>query len=760
MILFDEHIKRTLPTCEATYDLIVVGGGMAGTCCAITAAREGVRVALVQDRPVLGGNASSEIRVWALGATSHMGNNNRWSREGGVIDEILLENQYRNKEGNPVLFDMVLMDKVLAEENITLYLNTCVYDVVMKDDKTINGVLAFNSLNQLSYSLSATYFADCSGDGIVGYLAGASYRIGPEEKILTKEGMAPEKLSNNNLLGDSILFYTRDTGHNVDFVVPDFALRPNQIETLVTKLSNPRYFNSKLYGCKLWWLEYGGHLDTIHDTEQIKYELWRIVYGVWNYIKNSGRYPDMSTYTLEWVGTIPGKRESRRFIGYYTLTQNDIISQTHFDDTVTYGGWAIDLHPVNPVYSNEEGCHQYHSKGIYEIPYRCYISRDIDNLFLGGRLISVTQIAHGSTRVICTAALSGQVAGMATSLAKKYAEMPKDLYFNNRIGELQQKLIQIGHFIPNAELPQSNLQISASSTFSLKELPFNGQWRQLNYSAAQLLFATEYLSSISIPVLSHSDTTLQIEIRASKKSGNYTPEVVLVRYELSVKKGEQWVEIPCEQRLPESSFVFICFMANAEIKIGLSDMYLPGLTSVYNHINPAVSNYGRQTPPDGIGVESFEFWCPKRRPNNNNFALRFSSPLLIYSTKELMNSYYRPYKGTNCWVADLQDNNPRLRIHMPKATKIKGIRIFFDCDYDQALEPIQMGHYDSISPLCVREYYIKDSSNKILYHKTDNHLAYNNIVLFAEEVSDLVIELVHPSRNVPASVFGIIIDEL
>lgn len=759
MILIDKHIKRTLPTREAAYDIIVVGGGLAGTCCAITAAREGIRVALVQDRPVLGGNASSEVRIWALGATSHMGNNNRWSREGGVIDEILLENQYRNKEGNPVLFDMILMDKVLAERNITLYLNTCVYDVVMEDERMISKVLAYSSLNQLLYSFSATYFADCSGDGIISYLAGASYRFGTEEKTMTKEGLAPEKLVKESLLGDSILFYTRDTGHDVDFVVPDFALKPDQIEMLIPKLNNPRYFNSKQYGCKFWWLEYGGHLDTVHDTEQIKYELWRIVYGLWNYIKNSGRYPEMSTYTLEWVGTIPGKRESRRFMGYYTLSQDDIIEQTHFEDAVAYGGWAIDLHPVNPVYNNEEGCHQYHSKGIYEIPYRCYISCDIDNLFLGGRLISVTQIAHGSTRVICTAALSGQVAGMATSLCKKYDEMPKDLYLNKRIEELQQRLVEAGHFIPNTKLPQSELSITASSTFSLRELPFNGQWRKLKNSAAQLLFATENFPSVRVPVRCGKDTTLRIEIRTAKKAGNYTPELLLSRYELPVGKGEHRVEIPCEQRLQESSFVFICFMANSSIELGMSDMYLPGLTTVYNDINPSVSNYGKQAPPTGIGVESFEFWCPKRRPDNNNFALEFSTALEIYSVKELQNTYYRPYMNTNCWVADLRDCNPKLLIRMPKETDIKSVRIFFDCDYDQALEPIQMGHCDRVSPLCVREYRIKDSSGRILYHVRDNHLSYNKIPLNAERVSEIIVELVHPSENIPASVYGIIVEE-
>ena len=149
---------------HSRHSLVIGGGGLTGVCCAIAAARAGADVALIQDRPVLGGNASSEVRLWALGATSHMGNNNRWSREGGVIDEILVENTFRNREGNPVLFDMVLIDKVLSEPNITLYLNTCVYDAEMSG-RTVRSVTAFNPQTGTHHTIEGDLFADCSGDG-------------------------------------------------------------------------------------------------------------------------------------------------------------------------------------------------------------------------------------------------------------------------------------------------------------------------------------------------------------------------------------------------------------------------------------------------------------------------------------------------------------------------------------------------------------------------------------------------------------------
>ena len=165
MIIKNIAKNRTFTNVVLNADYVVAGGGLTGVCSAIAAAREGLRVVLIQDRPVLGGNASSEVRLWALGATSHMGNNNRWSREGGIIDEILVENVYRNKEGNPVLFDMVLMDKVLTEKNITLLLNTTLYKVDKSNDRNISSVTAINSQNGTEYSISGQMFADCTGDG-------------------------------------------------------------------------------------------------------------------------------------------------------------------------------------------------------------------------------------------------------------------------------------------------------------------------------------------------------------------------------------------------------------------------------------------------------------------------------------------------------------------------------------------------------------------------------------------------------------------
>ena len=373
MIINPVQTARNLKKTSLRADLVIVGGGMAGTCAAITAAREGIEVVLIQDRPVLGGNASSEVRLWILGATSHMGNNNRWAREGGVIDEILVENMYRNPEGNTLILDTILLEKVSQEPNIILLLNTAVFETRKTKPDQIESVEAFCSQNSTRYKIDATLFCDASGDGIIGFQSGAIFRMGAESKEAFNEPFAPSE-EYGELLGHSLYFMTKDLGKPVKYVAPSYALRD------ITKIPRYHKFNAKDHGCWLWWIEYGGRMDTVHETEEIKWELWRVVYGVWDYIKNSGKFPEAENLTLEWVGQIPGKRESRRFEGHYMLKQSDIVQQKHFPDAIGHGGWAIDLHPADGIFSEKPGCNQWHSKGVYEIPYRCLISKNIKNL--------------------------------------------------------------------------------------------------------------------------------------------------------------------------------------------------------------------------------------------------------------------------------------------------------------------------------------------------------------------------------------------
>lgn len=738
-------------------NLVVVGGGLAGVCCAIAAARDGISVTLVQDRPVLGGNASSEVRLWTLGATSHMGNNNRWSREGGIIDELLVENMYRNKEGNTLIFDTILLEKVVLEKNITLLLNTSVYGVKKSDPNTISQVVAFCSQNSTTYELNADLFCDASGDGIVGFQAGAAFRMGAETVEEFGELFAPD-IAYGELLGHTIYFYSKNVGAPVKYVAPEFALKD------ITKIPRYKVLNDKDFGCRLWWLEYGGRRDTIHESEDIKWELWKVVYGVWDYIKNSGEFPDSENLTLEWVGTIPGKRESRRFEGLYMIKQQDLVEQAKFDDAVSYGGWAVDLHPSDGVYDSKPGCTQYHSKGIYQIPLSTMISKNIANLFLGGRVISATHVAFGSTRVMATTALSGQAVGYGAAQCIKNKILPAALLEQNQIKELQQTLSVNGQSIPGIAIDKSknlvnSAKIVTSSDYKLDNLAANGDWYSLSIAAAQLIpleANTKYTFTVSLSA--KEATTIQACLRLSNRTGSYTPDEILEINFIELVAGEQEVSFSFETVLSEKQYVFIVFKANDAVSIRRSEQRLTGLLLVFNGVNKAVNNNGQQVPPDNIGIDAFEFWIPQRRPNGQNLAFSISPALELYNKENLCNGFVRPYLGTNAWAASLDDSQPKITFEWESEKEINSIKLFFDTDYDHAMESSLMGHPESVMPFCARSYKILDQNGIVLYETTENHQTINTITLPQSiKTTALTVEFAPAENDIPVSVFEIFI---
>ncbi len=753
-----EKGNRFFKTLKLKVDFVVVGGGMAGVCAAIAAARAGVKVVLVQDRPVLGGNASSEVRLWILGATSHMGNNNRWSREGGIIDEILVENMYRNKEGNPVIFDTVVLDKVQAESNITLLLNTAIYDVCKSASDMLSTVYGFCSQNQTFYEISGKLFCDASGDGILAYTAGASYRMGAEEKDEFDEKFTLDKECYGELLGHSIYFYSKDTGKTVEFIPPSYALK--NVEDKIPRLKNVSISSQ---GCRLWWLEYGGRLDTIHDTEDIKWELWSVVYGVWDYIKNSGRF-NSQTLTLEWVGLIPGKRESRRFLGHYILTQDDIIKQHHFEDAIAFGGWAIDLHPADGVYSSENGCIQYHSKGIYEIPYRCYVSKDIKNLYYAGRIISATHVAHGSTRVMATSALGGQAVGVAAAQCVKKGLYPIELMDKSEMNELQHSLNIMGQSIPQTIIhADKNLALNASITSSsqllLENIPADGCWYLLNYAVAQMLpLEKEVGYTFYVKVKSKKPVPLVVELRCAEKVNNYTPEIILERKVIELTEGEQTICINFIKGVLETQYGFLTFLKNDNVEIQMSNERYTGIVSVFNKFNLAVNNHGKQIPPRGLGIDSFEFWCPERRPMGYNIGMKISPSLYAGSLSNVINGYTRPSVITNAWIASLEDETPWITLSWKSPQSIDEIILYFDTDFDYAMESVQMGHSENVIPFCVRKYQIKDEYGNLLFRVDENYQTINRLKLSQTLItSKLIIEMEKSFKNVPVSLYQIVV---
>ncbi|WP_119070486.1 FAD-dependent oxidoreductase [Aggregatilinea lenta] len=749
-------LQREPRTEQIDCDLVIAGGGIAGTCCAITAARAGLRVTLIQDRPVLGGNASSEVRLWILGATAHMGNNNRWAREGGVIDELLVENMYRNPEGNALIFDTIVLEKVVEEPNIRLLLNTMVYEVIKSRADHIDGVRAFCSQNSTRYEARAPLFCDASGDGIVGFLSGAAFRMGAESNDEFGEKLAPSH-AYGELLGHTLYFYSKDTGQPVTFVPPSFAL------TDITQIPRFHSFNATEYGARLWWIEYGGRLDTVHDTETIKWELWKVVYGVWNYVKNSGKFPEAETLTLEWVGHIPGKRESRRFEGAYMLRQQDLIEQRGHYDAVSFGGWALDLHPADGIYSEKPGCTQWHARGIYQIPYRTMYSRNIDNLFLAGRILSASHVAFASTRVQATLGSAAQAVGMAAVLCHRDGLLPADLSAPHQIKGLQRHLIRAGQHIPHVPLNDEEdlarrATISASSAYELASLPPSGETVALDEPWAQMLpVEAGRMPRVTLTVDAAEATTLQVHLRTSDAPDNYTPDVILAEqcFDLDAGAG-QAISPTFDVDIHNARYVFVCLLRNPAVRVHTSAQRVTGVLSVSNTQNPAVSNYGKQEPGQDIGVETFEFWVPLRRPKGHNLAIQIDPPLRAFAPSNVANGWARPTSGPNAWVAALDDPAPCLTLTWAQPQTIRQIALGFDTDFDHPMESVLLGHPERMMPFCVRHYRITDGHGTVLAERDDNHQTRGTITLDEPVLTDsLTVEILGVHGDVPAAVFEV-----
>lgn len=420
---------------EKSYELIVVGGGMSGLCCAIAAARKGIKTALIHNRPVLGGNASSEIRMHICGADHHMSRPN--ARETGVLEEILLEHKRRNPENTYPIFDSILWEKATFQPNLTLYLNTHMTEVEIEGSQ-VKGIVAEQITTEKKFRFKGDIFVDATGDGTLGAKSGAKFYSGREEADFFKEPLAP-KQRDSFTMGNSLMFKARDMGRPVAFMKPFWA------NTYTEEQLKYRDHSSITSG--YWWIELGGdQYDTITDGEIIRDELLKAVYGIWDHIKNSGNH-QADNMELEWVGYLPGKRESRRLVGDYVLTEKDLSEGTMFYDAIAYGGWPMDVHTVGGLLNNSDEPTVFNVvNGIYTIPYRCLYSINVANLMLAGRAISCSHMAFSSTRVMATCAIVGQAVGTAAAIAIKKQIKPCEIL--SHITELQQQLLKDDCYIP------------------------------------------------------------------------------------------------------------------------------------------------------------------------------------------------------------------------------------------------------------------------------------------------------------------------
>ena len=420
-----------------TFDFVVIGGGMAGTCAAISAARLGLKVALVQDRPILGGNNSSEVRV-------HLGgriNLEPYPNLGNLVNEI-----GPSKEGNARPYENYEDDKkmkaVRAEKNISLFLNHHANEVKMKDGR-IESVLAINTETGVKSSFTAPIFADCTGDGTIGVLAGAKYLTGRESAEEFGEKTAPEA-ADNLTMGSSVQWFAEDKAKTVSF--PDIQWGLPWDEDKAEHLIRGD-----------WNWETGMGIDQVNEFERIRDYGLLVVYSNWSFLKNHSIDKNkFEKRQLKWVAFIAGKRESRRLIGDYILRESDLTEHKVYPDGTAPTSWTIDLHYPDPENSKQfpgtefKSIAKHTSIHPYPIPFRCLYSQNVSNLMMAGRNISVSHVALGTVRVMRTTGMMGEVIGMAASVCKQKNCEPREIY-STHFEELK-KLMQKG--TGNPSLPK------------------------------------------------------------------------------------------------------------------------------------------------------------------------------------------------------------------------------------------------------------------------------------------------------------------
>ncbi|WP_261305111.1 FAD-dependent oxidoreductase [Paenibacillus andongensis] len=656
---------------QEQYDVVVCGGGLAGFCTAVSAARHGAKTCIIQDRPVFGGNSSSEVCVTPHGAAAF----HAYARETGIISELLIEERARNHA--PILengwtnsvWDMTMYDMAMSTPNLSFHLNTSIVSVLKSSDRTISAVVARVANAETEITIEGKIFVDCTGDGIVADQAGCEWRWGTEALDEFNEPHAPLEASKDTM-GNSIHFRAKDMGRPVPFQAPEWAV----------KHEDPDYFYKQgrpfqsLHG-GYWWIEIGVPWNTIYDSENIRHELTRHVLGIWDWIKNKD--PEMkdkaANYALDWIGQVPGKRESRRIMGQYFMTEHDPANKTVFPDEIAFGGWFIDLHTPGGLLAptaepaSAEGyteTSEYAIKsycGPYGIPLRITIAKDIDNLMMAGRNVSVTHAALGTVRVMSTTALIGQAVGTSAAIALQRGLALADLP-SQAIREVKQTLLRDGCFLLNTENEDEldlarNASVTASSQAACcgsevnKELLQSGELGHhreiLHQRKGQWIAISEgVLNRVSVCVTNMSDTPQIVESKIIPVDHiwDYRCEAnpPIATTELHIMPGKyQWidwdVQLSKADGLKSGSYARLDLLANPQIAWHCGDGIVPGHTCAYEM---------------GQGKMRRDWNGPTR-------SFRVDPPQHAYSPEHVINGVTRPYRFTNLWRSDSSESLPQ-----------------------------------------------------------------------------------------------------
>jgi hypothetical protein len=755
------------------YGVVVCGGGLAGLCAAVSAARQGAKTCIIQDRPVFGGCSSSEIRVPAGGA----GNWHVYARETGVISEILEEERARNHQAyfnwNGLaaansIWDLTLYDLAVTTPNLTIHLNTTVNSVRMAGPREIASVGARTANAEVDLTIEGRIFLDCTGDATVAVLAGCEWRMGSEGRDEFGEPHATPEAC-DDLMGSSLLFQAVDVGYPAPFTLPEWAV---SFDDAAYFYEQGRIIHSVQGG--FWWIELGNPWDTITDNEILRHELTRRLLGVWDWIKNKDpKWRDQAAnMALDWIGQVPGKRESRRVMGQYFLTEVELLEQRVFPDEVAYGGWFIDLHtrggmlgesssPVNALSDNftaEEGARAF--VGPYGLPLRMLISKDVDNLMMAGRNVSQTRAALGTTRLMLTTALMGQAAGTSAAIALRQG-IPVASVPETAISEVQQTLLRSGAFLPNArnkdpEDLARNATASASSEAlcrgvgpgsrgfydrmraapdapalartrgadALRER--RGQW---------IAVATDRIDAIEVCLTNASGVEQEVEaiLQPVDTIWDYRVDTgtVLARTTLAVPPGRvQWIEWPLDLAVEPGRYIRLDLLASPEVQWHTAGALEPGHTCAH------------QVGPDKM--RRYEFgWT---------MSFRISPAQPCYGAANVLSGVARPQGWTNLWRSDpLQSLEQWLELRWPEVQTIAQVELTFP---GNLFAPPHRYPPFYREPQCARDYSIKamvDGQWEAVSRVQDNYRRRRTHTLDTPVTTDRLRVVVHATNGDPSA---------
>ena len=695
-----------MKTIVREHEFVVVGGGLAGICAALTSARAGVDTALVQDRPVLGGNASKEIRVPPVGAT---GCNYLYCRETGIIEEIQLTNLFLNPSGNHERWDLLLQSLVYEQEKLSCYLDTVVLSASTEaDGARLESVTGVTLGAELFQEFHAGLFADCTGDGTVAALAGAPCRVGKESRKEFGESLAPAE-SQQGGMGMSIHFRSRDIGRPAPFTKPAWVDLELDHDSFGPFRHVCGEFKRDLGG--YWWLEWGGNLDPVHETPVAKKQILKIVYAVWSYLKNQSEISDaIRTYELDWVGSIPGKRESRRIVGDYVLRQTDIERAVVFDDAIAYGGWGFDDHPGDGFLTSGDASYHVKHASPYNIPLRSLYSRDVGNLLLAGRDISVTHVGLTSTRVMLTCAQTGEAVGAAAAACASRRLSPRDLALGPGVRDLQLTLQRADHYIhgvivddpddlaPRARVTSSSVLSSAVLEESCDVFKPDGDllW--------QFPVVTNCLEEVHILLDLTADTELEYLVWCGATTGNTYPEERVHQSSLAVHAGgPQWVRLPVPIEITQAGWHYLELRRNPYVSVHVGDAPPVGLAGFTvagrDPIRPNPYSRWRQFGRNSLRRQAFCFRTVPEQP--------------VYDCSNASTPPTRPWGLPNLWSSgNSDDRGPEwIQFEWDEPQRFSQVMALFDSSLDFTFHQNWLGYPENVIPSLVSDYELQVSND-------------------------------------------------